>query len=683
MNFLKRLFKKKNYNIGIIRFGDNIVIPGRDYFEDENKIKLLELYKKHYIEELCKRKAVTTLNFNSNTLKQDMKMNIDLILRVLLDNEDFYLLAPEELIIQSLKLRMYYEEINALEEETILRLIALKEIEKSKKVPRHNRMALEEEINQLSIILEMYSYRKSAINIELKNYFDVLSTKDLEKQDTEIFKQRLDKLLFITDGIIDKKEIDKYEDIKIKIAILERLCERYAYRNRNEAEKIKNKLYHERGFLYNFNMSYTIIELEKKLLLFYEYGDETITKDDIKTLYNIKFENLTKSIIYDKKSPIKSSDYGLPFYKSIIADKIENIISLKNINFNLEFKENLTKSLSIFRRCITNELNTVDYEETLLDIFKLKLVLVFSENIGDHNDNFLTLMKNTTFEMIKNIYKDDSLKWKDDAKLINVFKLVSEFNPLYNHPWYELFSLNYNLDTLEENKPINGYYLPSGLRSIDFTSMYRDIYDKLKIKCNNTNVYLPEIMTEMYYGNKDVGCNCKGLYIHTFLEKLSDSQHNENSINFFDYIYLVDEIYRASICKIDKIIFVDFKNSKILQNTSSVKDLFYYIAVEEVSTYIDDPILSEHKYIVYYHLKFDEIELIDENGIKYQILKSDIEDKCNSIKFDKNDYYAIYRLAISNLYELIKLRTGYEFYYDTKEFTRFHKNKSKKISLNN
>ena len=55
-------------------------------------------------------------------------------------------------------------------------------------------MALEEEINQLSIILEMYSYRKTAINIELKNYFDVLSTKDLSKEDTYILDKRLKKL---------------------------------------------------------------------------------------------------------------------------------------------------------------------------------------------------------------------------------------------------------------------------------------------------------------------------------------------------------------------------------------------------------------------------------------------------------------------------------------------------------
>ena len=50
MNFLLRLFKKEKHNIGVIRFGDNLVIPGREYFKDEKDIILLEIYKKHYLE---------------------------------------------------------------------------------------------------------------------------------------------------------------------------------------------------------------------------------------------------------------------------------------------------------------------------------------------------------------------------------------------------------------------------------------------------------------------------------------------------------------------------------------------------------------------------------------------------------------------------------------------------------
>ena len=74
MNFLLRLFKKEKHNIGVIRFGDNLVIPGRKYFKDEKDIILLENYKKHYLEILKNRTVVTTPYFNSKSLKEQMNM---------------------------------------------------------------------------------------------------------------------------------------------------------------------------------------------------------------------------------------------------------------------------------------------------------------------------------------------------------------------------------------------------------------------------------------------------------------------------------------------------------------------------------------------------------------------------------------------------------------------------------
>ena len=348
MGFLKRLFKKQKYNIGVIRFGDNIVIPGRDYFKDEKDIELLEEYKKHYIEELSKRKVTTTLNFNSDKLKQDMNMNVDLILRILMDNEDFYLLAPEELMIQSAKLKMYYEEISALEKETILRLVSLKEIEKGKRIPRYNKMALEEEINQLSIILEMYSYRKTAINIELNNYFGVLSTKDLSKEDTGVLDKRLKKLLFITEGIVDREEIDKYEDIKTKIAVLERECERYAYMNKEEAEKIKES---------------NDLSDENKILLFYEYGKNCFDESFVKSFYIYKFNMLT-CYINNKftDSPINKDDYGLSYYEYIISNEIQTMQSSFYFSHLVGDEIDIKSLLEDARRYLKNDYGEFDYK---------------------------------------------------------------------------------------------------------------------------------------------------------------------------------------------------------------------------------------------------------------------------------------------------------------------------------
>lgn len=521
MNFIKRLFKKKNYNIGIIRFGDNIVIPGRDYFEDENKIELLEVYKKHYIEELCKRKAVTTLNFNSNTLKQDMKMNVDLILKLLLDNEDFYLLAKEELIIQSLKLRMYYEEINALEEETILRLIALKEIEKSKKVPRHNRMALEEEINQLSIILEMYSYRKSAINIELKNYFNVISTKELEKQDTEIFKQRLEKLLFITDEIIDKQEIDKYEDIKIKISILEIICERYAYQNKNKTtdilfilDELFNKV--QSNIIRNCKIDYylnEVLELEKILTLYFDYGFNLINKNIMKKLYNIKFDILTDNI-ENNESPIKKDDYGYTYYKEIISENIEDLIMERNKQIHKLFSNDFN---SIFDKSrLINDIKEIlkifNYDEILSSVIKLRLCTIARNNI-------YRFYYQTSLKELKEIYEfeESGIIWDENTRLEDVFQYVTKDNPIYINPLYGIYKLIYPqifINDVHYLDCMNDIYrLPEGIIEINFNEMSKYNYDYFKEKCNRVNLYFPSSLKKILYGNFFNDANIQTLHI--------------------------------------------------------------------------------------------------------------------------------------------------------------------------
>ena len=309
MNFLLRLFKKEKHNIGVIRFGDNLVIPGREYFKVEKDIILLEIYKKHYLEILKNRTVVTTPYFNSKSLKEQMNMYIDLLLGLVMDNNNFCEYSPEELLVQIAKLKMYYDEMIVLKNEIILRLIALKEIKKEKRIPRHNKMALEEEINSLSVILEMFLYREASINIEIKNYFDVLTTRDLSEVDESLLNERLTRLLFLTKGIVDKNKL--YDDIKLNVALLEKECEMYAYTHKDEALRLKE--------------SYDLND-ESKILLFYEYGKDIFNHDFVKEFYLYKFNLLVTDINNScNESPINVKDYGFPFYEEIIADKINNL----------------------------------------------------------------------------------------------------------------------------------------------------------------------------------------------------------------------------------------------------------------------------------------------------------------------------------------------------------------------
>lgn len=671
MNFFKKLFNKREYNIGIIRFGDNIVIPGRDYFKDENKIKLLEEYKNHYIEELSRKNAITTLNFNSNQLKKDMNMNVDLILRVLMDNEDFYLFAPEELIIQSLKLKMYYEEISVLEEETILRLVALKEIEKSKRVPRRNRMALEEEINQLSIILEMYSYRKSVINIELKNYFDVLSTRNLEKQDTEILKERLNKLLFITDRIRDKEELDKYEDIKTKIAILERKCEKYAYSNKEEADRLKD----------SFDLS-----SENKILLFYEYGKDYYDLEFMKKFYSYKFNELTSNINNDtSSSPINKKDYGFEYYKDIVAYEIEN---MQNSYYFTELANDksvdVASLLENAKNYLRNEHNEFDYEEILLNKYKLAFILSLKyENrlIDFFDKNKLYLNETSEFkEILTNIL---GVEWCDSIPLSSLFELIT------NDKTHLLYSF-YTLNRIETN-----LLVPEGIKSVDFIEIDKEYIRKIESDILSGKKYsLPSTL-------KSISGYIDWNHLVNFpsLLSLNDGLEYIGPMLFTDKRMKisipssVEEISSAqNTCNVDCIEFRDFKNSKILNDEEKFLKFIEIFSTEtdthksvrhmpsernleiqkkyssghySTSNYAA---LFDHKYILYVYMMgmlFSEL-VFTSDDIEEPIVISSSDLKTTFYKKESfygeligdRDCYKIY----SKIREIIKEKTGYDIF---------------------
>lgn len=376
MNFLLRLFKKEKHNIGVIRFGDNLVIPGRDYFKDEKDIILLENYKKHYLEMLKNKVVVTTPYFNSKSLKEQMNMHIDLLLNLVMDNNNFSEYAPEELLVQIAKLKMYYDEMIVLKNEIILRLIALKEIKKEKRIPRHNKMALEEEINSLSVILEMFLYREASINIEIKNYFDVLTTRDLSEVDESLLNERLTRLLFFTKGIVDKNKL--YDDIKLNVALLEKECEMYAYTHKDEALRLKE--------------SYDLND-ESKILLFYEYGKDIFNHDFVKEFYLYKFNLLVTDINNScNESPINDEDYGFLFYMEIIGDKINNLDKSYYFNDLIDKNVDISEQLDGLREYLKTKDGIFDYGEILKNKYKLAFLvsLEYENGIKDYfNKNII------------------------------------------------------------------------------------------------------------------------------------------------------------------------------------------------------------------------------------------------------------------------------------------------------
>lgn len=533
MNFLLRLFKKEKHNIGVIRFGDNLVIPGREYFKDEKDIILLENYKKHYLEMLKNRAVVTTPYFNSKSLKEQMNMYIDLLLGLVMDNNNFCEYAPEELLVQIAKLKIYYDEMIVLKNEIILILIALKEIKKEKRIPRHNKMALEEEINSLSVILEMFIYREGGINIEIKNYFDVLATRDLSEVDESLLNERLTRLLFLTKGIVDKNKL--YDDIKLNVALLEKECEMYAYTHKDEALRLKE--------------SYGLND-ESKILLFYEYGKDIFDHDFVKEFYLYKFNLLVTDINNDSnKSPINVKDYGFLFYIEIIGDKINNLDKSYYFNDLIDKNVDISEQLDGSREYLKTKDGIFDYEEILKNKYKLAFLvsLEYENGIKDYfNKNIIDLKINHEFdEPIKFSFFSNYYVLEDIILLSSIFELTVQNSN--DHPLSAIY---------EANRIVNNLIVPDGVKKINLNCRY---LSRIKNEVISGKKYVFPNSLKSIFGKIDyLGYDFSNLYFPDGLEELM--------IGYNATIPSSVEILKRGAKHIGYVKFRDFKNSKIVND---------------------------------------------------------------------------------------------------------------------
>lgn len=533
MNFLLRLFKKEKHNIGVIRFGDNLVIPGREYFKDEKDIILLENYKKHYLEMLKNRAVVTTPYFNSKSLKEQMNMYIDLLLGLVMDNNNFCEYAPEELLVQIAKLKMYYDEMIVLKNEIILRLIALKEIKKEKRIPRHNKMALEEEINSLSVILEMFLYREASINIEIKNYFDVLTTRDLSEVDESLLNERLTRLLFFTKGIVDKNKL--YDDIKLNVALLEKECEMYAYTHKDEALRLKE--------------SYDLND-ESKILLFYEYGKDIFNHDFVKEFYLYKFNLLVTDINNScNESPINDDDYGFLFYMEIIGDKINNLDKSYYFNDLIDKNVDISEQLDGLREYLKTKDGIFDYGEILKNKYKLAFLvsLEYENGIKDYfNKNVIDLRINHEFdEPIKFSFFSNYYVLEDIILLSSIFELTVQNRS--DHPLSAIY---------EVNRIVNNLIVPDGVKKINLNCSY---LSRIKNEVLSGKKYVFPNSLKSIIGKIDyLGYDFSNLYFPDGLEELM--------IGYNATIPSSVEILKRGAKHIGYVKFRDFKNSKIVND---------------------------------------------------------------------------------------------------------------------
>lgn len=591
MNFINKL-KSLFFNetqVGIINLGDIIQIPGRDYYKDDiEKINSIDSYKEQYLQLLSQKRTITTRELKFDNLQEDMIMNVDLLLHSIITDEHFLNLASEELMIQMAKLKMYLLEINKMEVETITRLIALKELEKGKGVPRRNKNCLTDEINNLSNSLVIFLGQKTAIQKEIDAYLRTISINNSEK-DYDILFKRWENLWFISSSILEPSAVNRIDDLITKIAIVERWLEIYAYKNKNEIKMLDSQLEELNNIEKTKDNKKDLLEkisyLEQRYLLFYEYGRNVIYEEQIQNLYKVKFDILTCDIDFLRESPIHKDDYGFSYYQDIIFSKIERILKGENASVKVSFQDDVIKAIEIIIDALKNADGEFDYELILKNKYMLNLVISFDEKFGFEE----MLSNNTLYPLISyknmNFFEDilyrntGGIEWSYSIPLKSALSILpKELIPDNEYADEKIYIAIYKLYEISKKYENQNFYdLPSGIVTIDASKVYDKIVLKIMQESDNKILMFPDTLKSIegnlftgHHQNLSLNDGLEMIGLHAF------KYYQGNSIVIPSSVRKISNDSFAGKEKYAYIEFDNYENSLLLKDKEALKEFLRY-----------------------------------------------------------------------------------------------------------
>ena len=285
-------------------------------------------------------------------LQNKMNMSLDLLLYNIADYDNLRSYASEELMILITKLRLYLNDINLIENETTLRLIALKEIIGKNILFHKSKMIIQEEINLLSNLFIIFHGQRQAIHKEIDSVFKIIEL-DNYNIDQKLITEKYNKVLEYATDRIPIQNYQHIDNLILKTAIIERELEVYVYRHKKDFDQLLIELDEIDGIEKTMqNKNYLldrVLKIERDILLFQEYSNHPISDEVMKKLYKVKFDILTSDIHYRYDSPISKEDKGIEYYKNMITDRLHNILKGNNPIFNQTFSSDIQKAVSIIQ----------------------------------------------------------------------------------------------------------------------------------------------------------------------------------------------------------------------------------------------------------------------------------------------------------------------------------------------
>lgn len=535
---LKKWFFKEE-NIGIINIGDLIQIPGREYFEDEqDKLDLIDKYKEEYLKLLSSAKISHSKDLSDN-LQDEMIMNVDLILKLVVNHSDDIFSeikkSKSDNEIDMYKLRLYLNRIEEMEKDNIARLIALKELEKGKRVPNKSKNALKEKINSLISNLVIFMGQKRAINIEIKAY---LSNIVIDDSNTIGADDKLNELIDIASLYINVDDVISM-DLKpeVKIAIIERRLEIFCYKNKKLKDELKDaqnqisKVVYSGSYFWREGILNQLTELENRYEVLIRYGYKIVSDKEIEEFYKLKFDVYTSDALNTEflREPsnifTEFTNRELKEYKAILQKKIEEIITGRNLIFwdcfydPYLFNNNLSKAVSAFTKYLKDNSDTFDLEGIIKDPTMEKLSLILAFDSKDGLDEFFNKKLRKSHDIPIGALNDYIFSYGDSIPLSTALRVINP-NELKNNIYFrELF----NLYNLRKNNSTN-YVLPSGITSIH---VHKDLIEesyfakKLRKEVKGKTIIMPDTLVSIS-GDLFEGVEIKNMILNDGLEYLWD-----------------------------------------------------------------------------------------------------------------------------------------------------------------
>jgi len=599
---------EKNQINGITRISDIVPMPLREEFlYDVEKQEKIDEYKKEYLKTLRLTRTITSVDIMPEELHNYQNIYLDLLMNLFEeDNNEVSFESPDDIIdeeldlsIKCLKLRLYLEHVRELAIEIKLRLIALNEILKEKKLSKTRENAVLNEINNLQHSLFIFQNQEwlmiKAIhnnlinikNIDFKTFLENIDNQNIEEVNDEVIDKRLEEVremaLSVIPDIVGYLESLNLSP-KMLIATLEQELEIYVYTHKDDLKVLSEETENLATTLVDLSLEElqkeqkayidTIHILELRYKIFSKYGRNLVSYDDLEELYENKFCILMANIFtdYDLNILEFATHRELECYQSIVSEKINRIITGQETYINLladKYKIDVSEIINIMASIFKS-----DDEFSFLKILNNRILLSLLLSLtycGDWLNKFFTDTYVNISDYSEIDFYEKGIDWEEKVPLSSIYEMmdynirVSDKEEFKNNPLYRIYKLYQN--TL----PKDIYKFPEGIKRIYGGGIPIKLYNLIDEDCKNKTVIMPSTLQAILSGifSSDI----PELVLNEGFEHLGSNVlyhcSNFNLPSTINFIHWDSINYK----KLRKLMINDYKNSAFLNNKDFLRNL--------------------------------------------------------------------------------------------------------------